>query len=116
MSKLGRDKNVYRYPLRDRLAAAIRRAPVGEIKRCLKLAEQHRIPISGSQLEAHYFAGGRITNVIEAMVFAKENSLDLPLRRALVQDLAYGKTVSVKEWLIDCQRRGVTDLQREPFK
>ena len=106
----------YRFPLRDRLLARMRRPPVGEIKRCLKLAEAHQLPIDARQLEAHHLAGGRIVDVVEAMIYAKQNGLNLTRVRAFVQDLVNGKQQSVRDWLIDRQRRGVTNLEREPFK
>jgi uncharacterized protein YqfA (UPF0365 family) len=105
----------YRYPLRQRLASALRRSPVRQIQACLRLAEEHQLPVTATQLEAHHLAGGRISDVIEALIFAKQRHLDLPVRRALVQDLAYGKTASIKDWVAACHARGVTNLEREPF-
>jgi uncharacterized protein YqfA (UPF0365 family) len=106
----------YRFPLRDRFLARMRRSPVHEIKECLRLAEEHQIPVTARELEAHHLAGGRIMDVVVAMIYTREHGLDLSVRRARVQDLAYGKKVSVKDWVMDCQRRGVTNFEREPFE
>ena len=105
----------YQFRFRDRLLARMRRSPIGEIKRCLKLAELYDLPIDARQLEAHHLAGGRIGQIVDALIYAKENGLNLPVVRALAQDIVSGKTQPVKDWLIDCQRRGVTNVEREPF-
>ena len=105
----------YSYPLLQRIGSRLRKSPVDEIDRCLKLAQQHQLPFTAQQLEAHHLAGGRISAVIEALILAKERGVRLPVLRACVQDLTNGKTRSVKEWVEDCCRRGVTDLEREPL-
>jgi hypothetical protein len=54
-------------------------------------------------------------DLMEALVYAKEHNLDLSIRRARVQDLVHAREHTVKDWLVDCRRRGVTDFEREPF-
>jgi hypothetical protein len=114
-SALSRRMTDYSYPLMQQLAASLRKSPVAKIKKCLRLAEQHQIPITATELEGHHLAGGRITDVIDALILAKQLGMDLSVRRARVQDLGFGKTRSVKDWLTDCHRRGIKDLESALF-
>ncbi|MHC4949280.1 MAG: flotillin-like protein FloA [Planctomycetota bacterium] len=58
-------------------------------------------------LEAHYLAGGRVTNVVRAMIAADKAKIDLPWERATAIDLA-GRDIldavktSVDPKVIDC--------------
>ena len=105
----------YSYPFRQRILSALRKSPVKKIRKCLEIAKKYDLEITAAQLEAHHLAGGRITDVVDALVLAKQRGLRLPLLRAFVQDLCFGKTRSVPDWVADCDRRGVKDLEREPL-
>ena len=65
------------------------------------------IEISTDQLEAHYLAGGRITNVVRAMIAADKARIDLVWENATAIDLA-GRDImeavhtSVDPKVIDC--------------
>ena len=107
--------STYEYGVAAQLASLLRRSPVREIKRCLGLAQQHGIAVSARELEAHHLAGGRLVDLVEALVFAREHGMILSLQRAVVQDLARGREVSVKDWVQDCHRRGVKDLDAAPI-
>ena len=69
------------------------------------------IEISTEQLEAHYLAGGRITNVVRAMIAADKARIDLPWETATAIDLA-GRDIleavrtSVDPKVIDCPSEG----------
>jgi uncharacterized protein YqfA (UPF0365 family) len=69
------------------------------------------IEISTEQLEAHYLAGGRITNVVRAMIAADKARIDLPWEIATAIDLA-GRDIleavrtSVDPKVIDCPSEG----------
>jgi uncharacterized protein YqfA (UPF0365 family) len=79
---------------------------------------QRRTGMSTSRLEAHYLAGGNVTNVIRAIIAAHRASIDLDFDRAAAIDLA-GRDVldavrtSVYPKVIDCpepDRSGKTAL------
>ena len=69
------------------------------------------IEISTDQLEAHYLAGGRITNVVRAMIAADKARIDLLWETATAIDLA-GRDIleavrtSVDPKVIDCPSDG----------
>ncbi|HIB02102.1 MAG TPA: UPF0365 family protein [Phycisphaerales bacterium] len=69
------------------------------------------IEISTDQLEAHYLAGGRITNVVRAMIAADKARIDLQWEIATAIDLA-GRDIleavrtSVDPKVIDCPSAG----------
>ena len=69
------------------------------------------IEISTDQLEAHYLAGGRITNVVRAMIAADKARIDLTWETATAIDLA-GRDIleavrtSVDPKVIDCPSSG----------
>jgi len=93
----------------------LRRSPVREIKRCLRLAQQHDLPISAVELETHHLAGGRIGDLVDALIYATEHGMILSLTRAAAQDLARGRQASVSVWVPDCHRKGIQNLNTTGF-
>ncbi len=69
------------------------------------------IDISTNQLETHYLAGGRVSNVVSAMIAARGARIDLPWNTATAIDLA-GRDIleavltSVNPKVIDCPAPG----------
>jgi uncharacterized protein YqfA (UPF0365 family) len=70
-------------------------------------AKKAGLEIKTDQLESHYLAGGRVTNVVRAMIAADKARIDLPWDRATAIDLA-GRDIleavktSVDPKVIDC--------------
>ncbi len=70
-------------------------------------AKKAGLEISADQLESHYLAGGRVTNVVRAMIAADRAQIDLPWDRCTAIDLA-GRDIleavrtSVDPKVIDC--------------
>ena len=70
-------------------------------------AKKAGLEISTDELEAHYLAGGRVTNVVRAMIAADKAKIELPWDRATAIDLA-GRDIleavrtSVDPKVIDC--------------
>lgn len=70
-------------------------------------AKKAGLEISTNNLESHYLAGGRVTNVVRAMIAADKAKIDLPWDRATAIDLA-GRDIldavktSVDPKVIDC--------------
>ena len=70
-------------------------------------AKKAGLEIATNQLESHYLAGGRVTNVVRAMIAADKAKIDLPWDRATAIDLAGRDIVdavktSVDPKVIDC--------------
>jgi uncharacterized protein YqfA (UPF0365 family) len=70
-------------------------------------AKKAGLELSTDQLESHYLAGGRVTNVVRAMIAADKAKIDLPWDRATAIDLAGRDIVdavktSVDPKVIDC--------------
>jgi uncharacterized protein YqfA (UPF0365 family) len=70
-------------------------------------AKKAGLEISTNQLESHYLAGGRVTNVVRAMIAADKAKIDLPWDRGTAIDLAGRDIVdavktSVDPKVIDC--------------
>jgi len=70
-------------------------------------AKKAGLEVSTNQLESHYLAGGRVTNVIRAMIAADKAKIDLPWDRATAIDLAGRELLdavktSVDPKVIDC--------------
>jgi len=70
-------------------------------------AKKAGMDLSTDQLESHYLAGGRVGNVVRAMIAADKAKIDLPWERATAIDLA-GRDIldavktSVDPKVIDC--------------
>jgi uncharacterized protein YqfA (UPF0365 family) len=75
--------------------------------RALITAHKAKVPITFAQLQAHHFAGGRVENVVRAMVAATRASiaLDLDVARAIDlagRDILDAVNTSVNPKVIDC--------------
>ena len=73
-------------------------------------AKKAGIDLATNMLEAHYLAGGRVTNVVRAMIAAEKAKIDLLWDRAVAIDLAGRDIVdavntSVNPKVIDCPSR-----------
>ncbi len=70
-------------------------------------AKKAGLELSSDDLESHYLAGGRVTNVVRAMIAAEKAKIDLDWQRATAIDLA-GRDIleavktSVDPKVIDC--------------
>jgi uncharacterized protein YqfA (UPF0365 family) len=70
-------------------------------------AKKAGLDLPSDYLESHYLAGGRVTNVVRAMIAADKAKIDLPWERATAIDLA-GRDIldavktSVDPKVIDC--------------
>jgi uncharacterized protein YqfA (UPF0365 family) len=89
----------------------LRRVPVGLIVDSRITAVKAGIPLETDELEAHYLAGGNVTNVVLALIAAEKAGIPLVYDRACAIDLAIkgtSKTVleavrtSINPKVIDC--------------
>jgi uncharacterized protein YqfA (UPF0365 family) len=89
----------------------LRRVPVGLVVDSRITAVKAGLPIDTDQLEAHYLAGGNVTNVVLALIAAEKAGIPLNYDRACAIDLAIkgtSKTVleavrtSINPKVIDC--------------
>ena len=80
-------------------------------------AKKAGLDIATNQLESHYLAGGRVTNVVRAMIAADKAKIDLPWDRATAIDLAGRDIVdavktSVDPKVIDCPSQNTGKARR----
>ncbi len=73
---------------RDLVGMRLRKVSPQVIVRNLISAEKAGIPLTAQQLEAHYLAGGNVTNVVNALISANKANLDLQFEKASAIDLA----------------------------
>jgi uncharacterized protein YqfA (UPF0365 family) len=66
----------------------IRKVPPGIIVRELITATKAGIPVSASDLETHYLAGGNVQTVIKALISAEKANITLSFKQATAIDLA----------------------------
>jgi uncharacterized protein YqfA (UPF0365 family) len=93
------------------LGMKLRRVPIGLVVHNRITAVKAGLPLSTNQLEAHYLAGGDVSQVVRALIAADKAHLNLDFNRAAAIDLAThqsGKSVfeavmtSVNPKVIDC--------------
>lgn len=98
-------------PIASMVAMRFRRVPVGLIVDQRITAMKAGIDISSDLLEAHYLAGGNVSNVVLSLIAADKAGIPLDYNRACAIDLATkgtGKTVleavytSINPKVIDC--------------
>jgi len=73
---------------RDLVGMRLRKVSPYVIVRNLIAATKAGIPLVTAQLEAHYLAGGNVTNVVNALISAHKANLDLSFEKAAAIDLA----------------------------
>ncbi len=73
---------------RDLIGMRLRKVSPQVIVRNLIGAAKAGITLTTSQLEAHYLAGGNVTNVVNALISANKANLDLQFEKASAIDLA----------------------------
>ncbi|OGU66878.1 MAG: hypothetical protein A2499_06355 [Stygiobacter sp. RIFOXYC12_FULL_38_8] len=73
---------------RDLIGMRLRKVSPQVIVRNLISATKAGIMLNTSQLEAHYLAGGNVSNVVNALISANKANLDLQFEKASAIDLA----------------------------
>lgn len=73
---------------RDLIGMRLRKVSPQVIVRNLISATKAGIALTTSQLEAHYLAGGNVSNVVNALISANKANLDLQFEKASAIDLA----------------------------
>ena len=103
----------YRLSLFEQLAMMLRGSPVRKIKSELKKAERYNLELDGTALEAHFLAQGDITDLVDSMVFAKENGIELTYQTAAVGQLIakYQEKVTLLGKLKIMKEEGVDNVE-----
>ena len=107
----------------DLVAMRLRRVPPSQIVMPQIEATKAGLKLSLDNLEAHYLAGGQVSNVVSALIAADKANIDLDFSRAAAIDLA-GRDVleavqmSVNPAIINVPdesegKRGITAVARD---
>ncbi len=72
----------------DLVGMRLRKVPPSMIVTPLITAHKAGIPVTASQLEAHYLAGGHVQKVVQALISADKANIPLTFERATAIDLA----------------------------
>ena len=72
----------------DLVGMRLRKVPPAMIVTPLITAHKAGIPVTASQLEAHYLAGGHVQKVVQALISADKADIPLTFERATAIDLA----------------------------
>ena len=75
-------------PIKDLLGMRLRSVPPSKIVKPLITAHKAGINVESQDLEAHYLAGGRVQQVVNALISADKANIDLNFLRATAIDLA----------------------------
>src|SRR5579859_5825345 len=74
------------------------KTPFFEARRCLERIKRYQLPLTYDDLRIHHLAGGRITSLVDGMVYAKEHGINLDVRNASAFELL---TPATKHTLIE---------------
>lgn len=75
-------------PIKDLLGMRLRKVPPSKIVKPLITAHKAGINVESQDLEAHFLAGGRVQQVVNALISADKANIDLNFLRATAIDLA----------------------------
>ncbi len=88
---------------------SIRGCPASKLIRLFKKSESHGVGISLSQLEAHHLCGGNPFGVVDQLIEAKSNGIELEWDRACAIDLATMNTDDSLSQAIEKAKSSVHD-------
>jgi len=77
-----------RVGLLELVAMRIRKVPPSVIVNSLITANKAGLPVTSTDLETHFLAGGNVPNVIRALISADKANIDLKFKQAAAIDLA----------------------------
>ena len=75
-------------PIKDLLGMRLRKVPPAKIVKPLITAHKAGIDVESQDLEAHFLAGGRVQQVVNALISADKANIELNFLRATAIDLA----------------------------
>ncbi|MCB9033651.1 MAG: flotillin-like FloA family protein [Chitinophagales bacterium] len=78
----------------------LRNVPPKIIVDSMITAHKAGIPVNRDELEAHYLAGGNVTDVVRALIYAKRANIPLEFKEATTIDLKDGDILTYVEKLI----------------
>ncbi|MEO0509380.1 MAG: flotillin-like FloA family protein [Verrucomicrobiota bacterium] len=101
----------YSIPFFETLMMRLRGVPVGKVKRELKKAQKHSLDVDHLFLQAHYLAGGDIEDLMNSIIFTKENGMKLNAQTACAGQLMskYQDNISFTEKLKIMHSEGIQD-------
>jgi len=89
----------------EKLGIGLRGGSAKKISEILQIAQENGVQVTPHAIESHQLAGGNPAEVINALIFAKKNSIDLNWMQAAAIDLSkrsIGKTL--EEVLNECTK------------
>jgi uncharacterized protein YqfA (UPF0365 family) len=103
--------------LRLLVGAAVYKVPFFEARRCLARIDSHGLPLGYRELADHHLAGGRITSLVEGLIYAQARGLQMAVPNAAARDLvaAYTTKVSLTDHLRAFEAAGVRNLDGAPL-
>ena len=103
----------YKIPLKEMLFMNLRGVPFLKIKKELKKAERHQLEVGHMDLQMHYLAEGDITDLIDSLIFAKENGMRLSLEGAAAGQLMaiYNEKIKLLDKLKIMKEEGLEDAE-----
>lgn len=84
-------------PILSLTAMRLRKTPPSLIMKMMIKAHQAGVVLEHERLEAHYLAGGDIQKLVNALIIAKRENLDLPFSLAAGIDLVGRELLETKE-------------------
>lgn len=88
---------------------SIRGCPASKLIRLFKKSESHEMGVSLSKLEGHHLCGGDPFGVVEQLIDAKRNGIELEWDRACAIDLATMNTDDSLSQAIDRAKSSIND-------
>ncbi len=96
---------------------ALMKVPFFQLRDCLRRIERHGLDLPHDKLVAHHLAGGRISSLVDGLIYAREHGIKISTMHATARDLAskYGSGISLTEHIQALERAGYRDLDSAPI-
>ena len=96
--------------LTQRFVLKMQGLPTDKLSKALKIAEENGLEVSTSQLISHLHCRGDVLGIINGLIFARENNIEIDWNTASAIDLVGLSTGRTLEQVLDtcCQYQNYT--------
>lgn len=84
----------------NKLGLMLRKTPVKLMQEALNLSEANALNLTLAQLEAHFFSGGNVLDIVNGLIFAKKNNISADYMILAALDLSEKNITEVLEQCI----------------
>jgi hypothetical protein len=93
------------------------KVPYFQLRDCMRRVEKHGLELPYNTLISHHLAGGRMTSLVDGLIYAHDHGIKLDVLNAAARDLigAFGSKITLTEHIQIAEHAGYRDMAKVPF-